>query len=186
MIQSIVSTDDAVLYLDVIQSVFHTHSQQAQSQNLILVILLHPNDRVYIVDLSALGGNGGIGGKTAGLFDMRQDFALVQLEATVGRNDLARRRSLEVGKLPSLRGILESPSVGKVVFNAGTAASSLSRQYSVLLRGVTDLQLTELAGRSPAIPSRLAFHRKFIATCPPLPPPPRCRAMLRDLRMCLE
>lgn len=170
MIQSIVSTDEATLYLDVVQPFAY---KKVEGQHPLIIILLHPNERVYVVDLSTGAG-----------LDTRQDFALVQLEAVVGRDDLARRRSLEVGRLPSLRGILESPSVIKVVFDSGSVAAALSIHYGVSLRGLTDLQLMELIGRpldATALDPRLAFHRKFVVARPH-----RRAVELRDLRACLE
>lgn len=170
MIQSIVSTDEAILYLDVVGPVANKY---AEGLDPLLIILLHPNERVYVIDL----------GTGAGL-DTRQDFALVQLEAIVGRNDLARRRSLEVGRLPSLRGVLESPSVTKVVFDLGSVVAGLSSRYGVSLRGATDLQLMELIGRplgTIALDPRLAFHRKFSVTRPH-----RRTVEPRNLRVCLE
>lgn len=169
MIQSIVSTDEPALYLD-------THQRQPH----LLTILVHPTDRVYIVDLPALSNVG------AGL-DSRQDFALVQLEATTGIEDLARRKSLEVGKLPSLRRLLESPSVVKVVFDSSRVATALSRDHGVLLRGVADIQLMEAVNRCQSHPDHpdtvpnLQFHRTFVARRRP-----RHVERLRDLRTCLE
>lgn len=191
MIQTIVSTDDATLYLDVVE--------QQQQQQLLLAILLQPNNRAYVVDVGVLGGGG------RGL-DARQEFALVQLTASLGGGGggappdenqdqdeddeegaaaarrLARRKSLEVGTLPSLRGVLESPSVAKVVFDATRVAAALDEAYGVSLRGAADVQRMEQTGRcrrpapAPAAAAalaavavvaaaardpRLAFHRKF-------------------------
>lgn len=187
MIQSIVSTDEATLYLDIVvgpqeEQRHHHHQHQVH----LLTILLHPNDSVYILDLRVIGGGRGL--------DTRQDFALVQLEANLGRNDLARRKSLEVGMLPSLRGVLESPSVAKVVFNSTRVAAALKKEYGVSLRGVTDLQLMEQTGRQPSAAAaaaalmdpRLAFHRKFTVTPTTCPTSRHDKQELRDLRTCLE
>lgn len=225
MIQTIVSTDDATLYLDVVE-------QQQQQQVLLLAILLHPNNRAYVVDVGGLGGGRGL--------DARQEFALVQLTASLGGGGapdqenqenqdqdededegaaaaaarrLARRKSLEVGTLPSLRGVLESPSVAKVVFDAAGVAAALHEAYGVSLRGAADLQRMEQTGRcrrpAPAAAAaltavavvaaaardpRLAFHRNFTlptstATTTATTATATARhgqQGLRDLRTCLE
>lgn len=179
------STDEAALYLDIVvgpqeEPRHHRHQQQVH----LLTIFLHPNDRVYILNLHDIGGGRGL--------DTRQDFALVQLEANLGRNDLARRKSLEVGMLPSLRGVLESPSVAKVVFNSTRVAAALKKEYGVSLRGVTDLQVMEQTGRQPCAAAvvlmepKLAFHRKFTVTPTTRSTSRHGKQELRDLRTCLE
>lgn len=232
MIQTIVSTDDATLYLDVVEQ---QQQQQQQQRVLLLAILLQPNNRAYVVDVGGLGGGG------RGL-DARQEFALVQLTASLGgggggappdenqdqdddeegaaaaaaaARHLARRKSLEVGTLPSLRGVLESPSVAKVVFDATRVAAALHEAYSVSLRGAADLQRMEQTGRcrrpapapaAAAAPAavavvaaaardpRLAFHRKFTLPTSTATTTATTTATatrhgqqgLRDLRTCLE
>lgn len=137
LVQAVVSTDDAVLYLDVVAAA-------VADAPLLLVINLHPTDRVYIVDLGAGAGAGG----GALLLDAMHDLSTAQLGGGGGAGDLGPLA------LPSLRGLLESPAAAKVVFDARAVAAALC---GVALRGVLDLQLAELAGR-PAYSHRVRLR----------------------------
>ena len=48
---------------------------------------------------------------------------------------------------PSLKSLLESTEVTKLIFDARSDASALSRQFNVRLKGAYDLQLAEVAAR---------------------------------------
>lgn len=120
------------------------------------MIHVHPTNRVYIVDLATLGQVG---------LEARQNFSLEQLRAEtsdttspgIGVDVDTRRHSLDVGRLPSLRDLLESPSIEKVMFDSRVVAAALGRKRRrsrreecgcvSVMRGVADIQLMELAGR---------------------------------------
>lgn len=168
MVQSIVSTDDAALYV------------AFQESGSLLTIHLHPNDKIYIIDLQKLGG--------ADALDLRQTFNTAQLHATATNtspdegaitaedNDPARQQEptlLDIGHLPSLRGLLESPSITKVIFDTTETVPALHEAYGVALYGVRDIQLMDIAGQ----PVRTFFHRKQVT---------RHGAVSRNLRCCLE
>lgn len=154
--QSIISIDDAVLYLHL--------------QGPLLAVQLHPSNRVHIIDLQVLGPIA---------FGVRQDFNPAQADATTAEktDDISRDRGWsDIGRLPSLKAILESPSIPKVLFDCRPTTSTLHRQYQIGLRGVEDVQLMELAsGRPTTLMQPLQFHRKGMKV-----------PELRDLRACLE
>ncbi|KAJ4420708.1 hypothetical protein N0V82_004147 [Gnomoniopsis sp. IMI 355080] len=157
LVQSIVSTDDALLCLDF------------QEQGSLLVIHLHPNDKIYIVDLQTLG---------AEVLELRHGFNPAQLHSSTTCLEIApdpRGQSLlDIGQLPSLRGLLESPSIHKVVFDSKKTAPALDAAFAVTLRGLQDVQVIEITGRP--LPASLYFHRKDIGR----------RIDSRSLRCCLE
>lgn len=132
------------------------------------MIHLHPNDKIYIADLQNLGPKG---------LDLRHDFNPAQLQSTTCLNtdpDPRRQSVLDIGRLPSLRGLLESPSISKVVFDSKATVSALSTATGITLGGLQDIQVMELAGRP--LPALLYFHRKDMAR----------RVESRSLRCCLE
>lgn len=107
------------------------------------MIHLDPDDKIYIVDLQTLGADG---------LDARHDFNPAQLHATaagLAREPDHRRQQalLDIGRLPSLRGLLESPSISKAVFNSTQTAPALSAALGITLRGLEDIQVVELVGR---------------------------------------
>lgn len=165
LIQNIVSVDGVVLYL----------GTQGTKAGIIMIRLYPDDDRVYIFDLKTLG---------SGVFEKRSNFCMAQLRATTtgwypdseSEPNYAnhQRESLEVGRLPSLRDILESPVITKVVFDSWGVAAALFRHHGIRLCGVCDIQLMELAGRLPLLAGQL-FHRKNVHRVEP-----------RDLRTCLE
>lgn len=139
-----------------------------QTQGSLLAIHLHPSDKIYLVDLKTLGPEG---------LEIRHDFNPIQLHATACLDttpDPRQQSLLDIGRLPSLRGLLESPSISKVVFDSSKTAAALDTALAITLRGLQDIQVMELAGRP--LPAVLYFHRKDIGR----------RAESRSLRCCLE
>ncbi|KAF3766588.1 hypothetical protein M406DRAFT_68908 [Cryphonectria parasitica EP155] len=138
MIQSIVSTDHATLYL--------------YMKGGVLVIALDPAERIYMVDLQRLGLTG---------LGVRQPFNTAQLQASSsgGPSD-GGPLLLDQDRLPSLKGLLESPSIAKVMFDSRATVAALRDPWGIALRGVQDIQLMELAGR-PLLPPGRPFHRKL-------------------------
>lgn len=132
------------------------------------MIHLHPNDKIYIVDLQKLGPEA---------LELRHDFVPTQLHSTTCLDtelDPLQRVLLDIGQLPSLKGLLESPSISKVVFNSEKTAPALQAAMGIRLRGLHDLQVMEMTGRP--LPASLYFHRKGMAR----------RVESRSLRCCLE
>lgn len=132
------------------------------------MIHLHPNDKIYIVDLQKLGPEA---------LELRHDFVPTQLHSTTCLHtelDPLQRVLLDIGQLPSLKGLLESPSISKVVFNSEKTAPALQAAMGITLRGLHDIQVMEMAGRP--LPASLYFHRKGMAR----------RVESRSLRCCLE
>lgn len=190
MIQSIVvgggggddDDDDIALYI-----YLHHHLQRPHQRlddglppPLCLAVYPHPGERVFVVDLSALG--------RAGL-EARQGLSLEQLRAGAGVADAQQQRQRGLvgfdvsGRLPSLRGLLESPAVAKVAFDARGLAAGLWERHGVAVRGVRDVQLMELAGRreqTEAAAAELGVGVTVASACG------GGRARPRDLRTCLE
>ncbi|CAN8103665.1 unnamed protein product [Discula destructiva] len=182
MIQSVVSTDDASLYL------------AFQPEGHLLTIHVHPTDKVYLIDLQRLSGTEAL--------ELCQTFSTAQLHAMTttppsrpdnthedvdnnnnnnnnNNNDSAHPERdhgslLDFGRLPSLRSLLESAAIAKVIFDAPKTVRALHMAYGVALGGVQDIQLAELAGRPLRI---VLFHRMDVG---------RRTAALRTLRCCLE
>ena len=48
---------------------------------------------------------------------------------------------------PTLKSLLESPTITKLIYDVRSDASNLLRQFDVRLRGAYDLQLAEVAVR---------------------------------------
>ena len=73
---------------------------------------------------------------------------------------------------PSLKSLLESQEVTKLIFDARSDASALSRQFNVRLRGCYDLQLAEVAVRQMKGPgaSWLMGLDKALGACLPATP----------------
>ncbi|KUI61001.1 hypothetical protein VP1G_08183 [Cytospora mali] len=150
LIQTIISINDAVLYL--------------HFQGPFLTIHLQSTNRVHIIDLQVLD---------PAAFEVRQNFSPAQAAATSGVKGSDTRWN-ETGRLPSLKAILESPYIPKIVFDSRDTTSTLYQRYRIRLCGLEDIQLMELIGRT--LPTQdLRFHRKG-AMVPEL----------RDLRRCLE
>lgn len=166
----------------------------------LLAIHLYPTDKIFIVDLPSLGD-------TAAL-DLRAPFNPAQLlhattattpekstttaatgsqpdptkddiKAIDARNGVQRNSVLEIGALPSLRGLLESPTLPKIVFDSSDTVRALSNTWGVSLRGVRDIQIVELAGRPVPL-----FHRK--ANVDRRVGGAGAATKLRTLRACLE
>lgn len=132
------------------------------------MVHLHPNEKIYIVDLQTLGLEG---------LDLRHGFNPAQLHSTTCLDiepDPRRPSLLDIGRLPSLRGLLESPSIHKVVFDSKKTAPALNAAFAITLRGLQDVQVIELTGRP--LPASFYFHRKDIGR----------RVDYRSLRCCLE
>lgn len=172
----------------------------------LLAIHLHPTDKIFIVDLPGLGGKNAL--------DLRAPFNPAQLlhattttstsmttAATATANkgsphhhtnkhdtntdtDARKTSVLEIGALPSLRGLLESPTLTKVVFNSTDTVRALSAAaaWGVSLRGVRDIQIAEVAGR----PMPLFHHRKLATTANADHRGRAATTKLRTLRACLE
>lgn len=70
---------------------------------------------------------------------------------------------------PSLKSLLESQEVTKLLFDARSDASALSRQFNVRLRGCYDLQLAEVAVRQMKSPGAgwLMGLDKALGSCLP-------------------
>lgn len=152
----IIPQDDALLCLNF------------ETQGSLLVIHLHPNDKIYIVDLHQLG---------PAALELRHDFVPTQLHSTTSVHtelDPLQRSLLEIGQLPSLKGILESPSICKVVFDSEKTAPALKVALGITVRGLQDIQVMEMAGRP--LPASLYFHRKDFGR----------HVKSRSLRCCLE
>lgn len=154
LIQTIVSIGDTVLFI-------YIHGP-------CLIIHLHFTNRVHIVDLQVLG-------PTA--FESRQSFSPAQAAATVATGpDISRDpRWSDIGRLPSLKAVLESPSIPKILFDCRPTTTTLHQRYRIGLCGVQDIELMELAGRPNPSIQHLQFHRKQVRV-----------SELRDLRRCLE
>lgn len=146
-----------------------------------LAVYPRPGERVFVVDLSTLGS-------WAGLAEARRRSCLEQLlaiAADAADNDTQRRRrqqqqssaGVAARDVPSLRGLLESPSVAKVLFDARGAAAGLWEGYGVAVRGVRDVQLMELAGRRVDAGGQGVMGKVGSRGG---------RARPRDLRTCLE
>lgn len=154
LIQTIVSIDDAVIFL--------------RLRGPFLVVHMQSTNHVHIVDLLVLGET---------VFGTRQNFSPAQAAATVvkGHDDGRDPRWSDIGLLPSLKAILESPSIPKILFDCRPTTAKLHQRYRIDMCGVQDIQLIELAAR-PNPPTRhLQFHRKGLRA-----------PELRDLRRCLE
>lgn len=197
-VQAVVSTDDAELYVHL----HHEHSSgpvptPARSRVDWLVVHLRGGTgssttagAVYIIDLPLLG--------RAGL-EARGMFSVAQLEASYRHAATTRTSadastlferegtSLEVGRLPSFRGLLESPAISKVCFDALPVVSALGREYGIAMRGVGDVRIMELAGRRSRslsgsgsgwgeLESQLGYRKRDA----------REKVRPRDLRTCLE
>lgn len=166
-VQSIVSAADE-------EAVLYVFFYPAACGDLLVVNL---QCTVYIINLTLLGGRAGL--------DARGTFSMSQLEASIGTpipsKSCDARRSPEIGILPSLRGVLESPAVSKVCFDTRSIVSALSwRVHGVVMRGVGDVQVMELAGRRSRSSGESDYARRA----------PVCEkkvgSMPRDLRTCLE
>lgn len=132
------------------------------------MIHLHPNDKIYVVDLQKLGPHA---------LELRHNFVPTQLHSTTCLEtelDPLQRVLLDIGQLPSLKGVLESPSISKVVFNSEKTAPALKAAMGITLRGLHDIQVMEMAGRP--LPASLYFHRKGVSR----------HVGSRSLRCCLE
>ncbi|ROW11944.1 hypothetical protein VPNG_05216 [Cytospora leucostoma] len=139
LIQTIVSVDDAVIFLFLHGSLLAVHPQ--------------PSTRVYIIDLDLLGPSA---------LEARQNFSPDQAAAAATADGVdypQYPRWNDVCRLPSLRAIFESPTIPKVLFDCRGAMSTLHRRYRIELRGVEDIQLMESAGRRPLQAQHLHFHR---------------------------
>lgn len=146
MIQAIVSHDQTTLYVAMEAS--------------LLVLHIHPEPNCsYVVDLESLG---------ATAFEPYEARACEAVSP-------ARKAASEAGKeqtehpggpVPSLRAILESSSIPKVLFDCRPVCAFLAGRFGVNMRGVEDIQCLEFEGR---------LNREG----------PRGYAS-RDLRSCLE
>lgn len=143
-----------------------------QEEQLVTVtILMYPFNRAYVVDMKTLGNDA---------FGRCPDFSLLQLAGEEGRTDLEgrRRESLDLGQLPPLRGLLESPYITKVIFDSAHAAAAVWGNNFINMQGVVDMQLLEKMSRglpravparpadqqqpSYVVPDKSAFQRKFL------------------------
>lgn len=132
------------------------------------MIHLHPNDKIYIVDLQKLGPEA---------LELRHVFVPTQLHSTTGLDTVLnplQQSLLNIGQLPSLKGVLESPSICKVVFNSEKTLPALRAAMGITLYGLQDIQVMEMAGRP--LPASLYFHRKDAGR----------HFKSRSLRCCLE
>lgn len=152
MIQNIVSsTHDVALYIYLdCRSVSHAHQHQHERHSrqtqlkprriLFLTIYPHPGDRIYVIELMALGRIG---------LEECQELSLEQLQAGVaarkttktgndfvGINGRQGLTQLNLGRLPSLRTLLESPAITKVMFDSRSAVAKLREACGVVTRGV--------------------------------------------------
>lgn len=153
LVQTVVSTDNATLYLAL------------PHPTLLAVYLLEPRKRVYLIDLATLGCEG---------LEARQNFNPSQLRAQYEDQREKKEPTLDIGRLPSLRGLLESPAVSKVLFDCRDVASVLKERWGVwLMGGVWDVQLMELTERQGRTP--VNYHLRDV----------KC-VEARDLRTCLE
>lgn len=144
MIHAIVSQREVQLYVCVEASflVLHVHPKPGSS---------------YIIDLESLGASAFQPSKV--LYTARK------AAAEAGRPQVQPQPASQ----PSLKAILESNSIPKVLFDCGPASASLAGRFGIEMGSVEDIQCLELEGRSTKYEGQQGHGRRE-----------------RDLRICLE
>ncbi|KAK7731824.1 hypothetical protein SLS53_008645 [Cytospora paraplurivora] len=122
LIQTIVSVDDAVLFLFLHGSLLAVHLQSS--------------NRVHIVDLELIGQEA---------LEARQKFSPAHAAAAAaeGLHHPEYPMWNDVCRLPSLRAIFESPTIPKVFFDCRGAMSTLRQRYKIELRATEEKKIKD-------------------------------------------